>query len=69
MCGGGSVPAPPPAMPAAPVPATDRTKAAGTSFREADRRNRGATKGGTLLTGSRGIVDSGSTQVKTLLGG
>jgi len=69
MCGGGSVPPTPPALPAAPVPAVDRTKAAGTSFREANRRRRGTSKGGTLLTGSRGVTDTGAAPVKTLLGG
>ena len=70
MCGGGgSVPTPPPALPAAPVPAVDRTQAAGTGFREADRKRRGTTKGGTLLTGPRGVTDTNTAAPKTLLGG
>jgi len=43
---------------------------AGGGVSDADRRRRAAAAGGssTILTGSRGVTDSGATQTKTLLG-
>lgn len=67
MCGGSSAPAAPAAVPEAPS-APD-----GSSETQADRdkRRRAAASGqgsSTILTGSRGVTESGSTATKTLLG-
>lgn len=68
MCGS-SAPTAPAAVPeAAQAPTTD-----GSSETQADRdkRRRGAASGqgsSTILTGSRGVTESGSTATKTLLG-
>ncbi|QZI92156.1 hypothetical protein PODOV073v1_p0031 [Vibrio phage PS25B.1] len=70
MCGGSpSAPTPPPAVPEAPT-APD-TSASGEGQSDRDKRRRAAASGqdgGTILTGSRGVTDSGSTATKTLLG-
>ena len=58
-----SAPKPPPVAPAAP------TAAPAPGGARADARKRGARKGGTLLTGPRGLTEPATTQPKTLLGG
>lgn len=70
MCGGSSAPAAPAAVPEA---AQAPTTADGSSETQADRdkRRRAAASGqgsSTILTGSRGVTESGSTATKTLLG-
>lgn len=69
MCGGTPrAPTPPPAVPEAPrAPAV---KQDGTTA-DRDRRRRAAAGGtgqSTILTGSRGVQDGGTTTTKTLLG-
>jgi hypothetical protein len=70
MCGGSpSAPTPPPAVPEAPT-APD-TSASGEGQADRDKRRRAAASGqdgGTILTSSRGVTDSGATATKTLLG-
>jgi hypothetical protein len=70
MCvGGGSAPSPPPMLPQAPTAAPSPQGGAGSSFRKALQKKRGASFGGTLLTGPGGLTESANTQQKTLLGG
>ena len=64
MCGGGSAPKPQPQLPEAPRlpdPATSQQ-----TYTDAQRRRR--TAGGTILTSSQGVTESGTTSEKTLLG-
>lgn len=69
MCGGSpsapSAPAALPEAPTAPSPSTNETQG------DRDKRRRasaGGQNGGTILTGSRGVTESGTTATKTLLG-
>ncbi len=55
MCGGGSSPAPPEKLPEAPRFAASPSQSAGASVRRMISQARGATRGGTLLTGPRGV--------------
>ncbi|AUR93191.1 hypothetical protein NVP1185O_04 [Vibrio phage 1.185.O._10N.286.49.C2] len=70
MCGGSpSAPAAPATLPEAPT-APD-TSASGEGQADRDKRRRAAASGqdgGTILTGSRGVTNSGATATKTLLG-
>ena len=68
MCSSGSAPSPPPVGPAAPTPAPAPSLAAGTGVRQEAQRRRSATRGGTLLTGGRGLTEPANTAQKTLLG-
>jgi len=77
MCIGSSSPAPPAAPVAPPVapeaprmPETPASRSGAASTASADRRRRGVAAGrtGTILTGSRGVTESGATATKTLLG-
>jgi len=63
--GGGQTPAPPGAPPVTAEAARPGQRTS-ESFR---RKQRGATVGGTLLTGPRGLTAQATTQRKTLLGG
>ena len=70
MCTGSpSAPAPPPAVPEAPVAPSPTT---GEDTEARDRRRRAAAGGGssrsTILTGARGVQDGAATAQKTLLG-
>jgi hypothetical protein len=70
MCGGSKAPTAPTAVPEA---AQAPTTADGSSETQADRdkRRRAAASGqgsSTILTGSRGVTESGVTTNKTLLG-
>ena len=70
MCGGGSPSAPPP--PAA-LPEAPRTPAPSTGVKDTDKDKKrraaaGAQEGSTILTGPRGITETGITAQKTLLG-
>ena len=70
MCGGGGrAPSAPAAVPQAPSPAPLPSQAAGATTRREAARRRGATVGGTLLTGPRGLTEQVTPQQKTLLGG
>ena len=68
MCTSGSAPSPPARLPEAPTPAPAPGQAAGAASREELAKRRAGTRGGTLLTGSRGLTDAASTGQKTLLG-
>lgn len=71
MCLGGSPSAPPPpakAPEAARAPVTPSRRARAGVDDAARRRRAGGVGEGTILTGSRGIQDGGTTAVKTLLG-
>lgn len=69
MCGGGpSTPAPPPIPPVLPE-APDASKRTSVAKDGDDARRRRAGQSGTVLTGSRGLTESASTQSNTLLGG
>ena len=69
MCGGSpSAPAAPAALPEAPVAPDTSASGEGQSDRDKRRRAASGQDGGTILTGSRGVTDSGSTATKTLLG-
>lgn len=68
MCGGSSAPAAPAAVPEAP---TAPTASSSEGQSDLDKRRRAAASGqgsSTILTGSRGVTESGSTATKTLLG-
>ena len=70
MCLGSSPSAPPPPAALPEAPRTPDPTGAGAGVSGTDRRRRAAATGGssTILTGSRGVTDSGATQTKTLLG-
>lgn len=69
MCGGSHAPAAPAAVPEA-ARAPSSTDGSETQA-DRDKRRRAAASGqggSTILTGSRGVTESGSTATKTLLG-
>ena len=72
MCGGSSAPAAPAAVPeAAQAQAPSAPDGSSETQSDRDKRRRGAASGqgsSTILTGSRGVTESGSTATKTLLG-
>lgn len=59
----------PPIYPEAPAPAPGMDTSAGAGDRRRQQRQRGATQGGTLLTGGTGLSNPAASQSKTLLGG
>ena len=70
MCGGGaSAPKAPEPLPQAPTAAPSQTESSGEQYRREAASKRAGTRGGTLVTGSRGLTNEASTQQKTLLGG
>lgn len=69
MCGGGpSTPPPPPIPPVLPE-AADASKRETVAKGNDDAKRKRAGQAGTILTGSRGLTESASTQSNTLLGG
>lgn len=76
MCGGSrpkpSTPPPPPVLPEAPTMPEAPTDTTGASAADADKRRRAAATGSgrasTVLTGARGVEETGQTATKTLLG-